>query len=905
MSKLRNLFPQKRRALENDLDRELRYHMDRRIEDLLREGKSEAEAKRLATIELGGVAQVEDEVRETWIWRWLDHLLRDTHYALRVLRRSPGFTATAVLSLALGIGANASIFSLVDQVLLRLLPVKDPQSLVLVDWKGNQLADGWGSGNLVSYPFCKDLQQQDRMFDGVFCRHPTMVTLSTGQRPLPVGAEIVSGSYFPVLGVHAAIGRLIDESDDLQPEAHPVVVLSYDYWKNQLGGDPKIVGTKLLVNNHPMAVIGVAEATFHGVDLGEVPALWIPAMMKRQATPEWDRLFDRRARWMHVFGRLKPGLSAERAQSGLQPWFKAMLESDTRLEGFPPVAAEQRKAFLASTIEVTPAAQGRSDLRQELDRPLVVLLSGTLLLLLLACLNVASLFLARGVTRSREVTTRMALGASRGRITSQLLVDSLLVSLAGGLLGMAAAPLVSQALLSFLPKGIAGVDLSPAPDYRVFLFAMAVSLATGVLCGVGPALRLSRSRLFSSLKARTQIAEGGGVGIRKALVVGQMAFTLVLLIGAGLFVQTLARLHEKGTGFESSSLVSFQVNPVRTGYSAVDAKLFIRNLLAKLQSSPSVESAAVAGIQLLNGGSWNTYLTIDFQGRMVTDRVTHVNPVSPEFFSTLGTRIVAGRDFNNRDTADIRSTDTSFRSVIINESFARRYFGDENPIGHRIGFGREPGVITSMEIVGVVKNFSYRGIREESEQAFFPFWEQPGGNGVFYVKVRGNPESAFASIREAAGKLDAALPLMSLRTVDEQIKRSLRTERMLATLSTAFGLIALLLAAVGLYGVMSFVVTNRTQEIGVRMALGASRASALWFVLRDALLIIAGGTAIALPCVWALSRLVESQLFGIGAFDGGTVAAASATLAIVAVAAAMLPAWRAASVNPTQALRFE
>jgi predicted permease len=345
-------------------------------------------------------------LRGQWIWRWLEDCRRDVRHGVRRLVRMPTFTLTAVLSLALGIGANAAIFSLVDQVLLRALPVRDPHRLVLIDWRGNALADGWGSGNLMSYPMCRDLHAQTQFFEGVFCRHPTTVNLSAGGEHQPVLAEIVSGTYFPVLGVRPYLGRLIAESDDLQRDAHPVVVIAHDYWANALGSATDIVGRKVLVNNHPMTVIGVAEPGFSGMDVGEGAALWIPATMKRQVTPGWDRLFDRRARWMHVFGRLKSGVTAESAKVGLQPWFKSVLESDRQLESFPRTTPEQLRSFLASSLDVTPASRGRLNMRRAMEAPLWILLAGTSLLVLLACSNVASLLLARGAARGRAHAAR-------------------------------------------------------------------------------------------------------------------------------------------------------------------------------------------------------------------------------------------------------------------------------------------------------------------------------------------------------------------------------------------------------------------------------------------------------------------------------------------------------------------
>ena len=902
MRRLLNLLNPRRQRLERDLDRELRDHLERRVADLRQAGLSEDDARRQAAIELGGVEQVQEDVRETWIWRWLEDALRDVRYAARSLRRSPAFTATAVLSLAIGIGASAALFSLVDQVLFRLLPVRDPEHLVLIDWKGNSLSDNRGTYNLMSYPICRDLQQQDRLFEGVLCRSALTVDLAAaaGERADPVRAEIVSGTYFPVLGVSAAQGRLLDAGDDGEPGAHPVVVLSHAYWLQALGGAPDVVGRRVLVNNFPMTVIGVASARFRGIDVGEVPALWIPAAMKRQATPGWDQLLERRAAWMQVLGRLRPGLTAAEAQAGLQPWFKSMLDEDTRREGFPRVSAEQRAQFLASTLVVTPAGHGHSPLRRRIDQPLQVLMAGTLLLLLLASLNVASLFLARGAARGREIRTRLALGASRRRILSLMLADSLWIALLGGSLGLVVAPLVSRGLLSFLPTE-AGLALSSRVDARVFAFAFVVSVMTGVLCGLAPAWRAARVPLADWLRERTGAT--GGVRLRKVLVVGQLAFALVLLVGAGLFVQTLTRLVAQGPGFPTSGIVSFDLNPLRAGYAPADASRAIRSALAEVRALPAVESVSVGGLNLLSGGSWNNPMTIEGDRRFVTDRLVHMGAVSPGFFRTLGTAVIAGRDFDERDVQP-PGDGSGARVAVVNQAFARRYFGSASPLGRRIGSGDRPDVKTDIEIVGVVRDFSYRNLREQSEQAFFPF----GGDspaGMFYVRVRGTPAAALASIRKAVGRVDPILPLLSVRTLDEAVDRSLTTERMLATLSGGFGVVALLLSVVGLYGVMAFVVTSRTQEIGVRMALGATRGAAVWLVIADAVAMIAAGTAIALPCLWAVRRLVEAQLFGVHAIDGPTIAGASLLLALVALAAAMLPAWRAASISPTEALRFE
>lgn len=901
MKRLLNWWGGRRARLERDLERELQYHLERRISDLAQSGVPRDEAQRRAVAELGGVAPVREYVQDEWLIRWLREFVQDLRYAARSFARTPAFALVAVLSLGLGIGATTSIYSLVDQVLLRLLPIHQPERLVLIDWKGEQLADGWGSGNLLSYPLCRDLQLQERFFDGVVCRHPTTVSLTAGSEAKPAAAEIVSGSYFTVLGVGPALGRVISVDDDRTPGAHPVVVLSFDFWRNHLGGDAGVIGRKVLVNSHPMTVIGVARNGFRGVDIGEAPALWIPAAMKAQATPAWDQLLNRRARWMHVFGRLKHGLTPSEAQAGLQPWFKAMLDADLR-GGLPGTTAEQRKQFMASTIVVTPAPQGRSGLRRQLTQPLWILFSATALLFALACSNVAGLFLARGSARQRELTTRMALGASRARIARQLLADGLLIAFAGGLLGVLLAPVTARALISFLPQDAASFDLEASIDTRLLTFAVAMSSCAGILCGLAPALQCGRVALTASLGDRSGNVFGG-VRLRKALVTGQVALTLVLLIGTALFSQTLFQLLAKGPGFSTSSLISFEITPLRTGVTPADASRLIRRVHSELAELRSIRSHGAASSQLLAGGSWNGTMTIQMPEQIVTDRIVHRNAISPGLFSTLGARIVMGRDFNESDT--LPPDKSGFRSAIVNEAFVRRYLGTRNPIGVRVANGAGANTIANIQIVGVVTDFSYRQLREESEQVFFPIFEGRGSSANFYLRTHGKPEAAIQDIRAVVKRADPNLPIDYVRTLDEQIERSLMTERLLATVSSGFAALALLLSLVGLYGVMSFVVTQRTREIGVRLALGATRGSALWMVFRDAAIMVGTGIVIALPCAWALGRVVEAQLFGVTSTDPATIAAATAVLAAATLGAALLPAYRASKVNPIEALRVE
>ena len=838
-----------------------------------------------------------------------DRLFYGVKHGLRGLWREPAFTVVALLSIALGVGANSAIFSLVDQALLRQLPVREPERLVLVQWDGMWVGSSWGSGDLFPHPMFRALAAENEVFEGVFARHPTEVSVDVAGTPEQVGAEVVSGSYFSALGVPAAMGRLFDASDDVHRDAHPVVVLSFDYWKSRLGGPRDIVGRTVRVNSHPMTVIGVAAEGFRGVDWGEVPSLWVPAMMKRQATPDFDWLEDPRGRFLNVFARLRPGVTREQAEAALQPWFKHKLEADTRHESWPAVSDDTKQRFLTARVALSPAARGRSDLRRQLERPLIVLLAATGLVLLLACLNVANLWVARAFVRRQELALRLALGASRPRMVAESLTESALLSLGGAALGLLAAPAVVGALIRFLPPD---VNLNAGVDARVLWISLAVALATGLLFGLAPALHASRTDPGSTLKeGSTRVA--GGLGLRKLLVAAQVALALILLVGAGLFVRTLANLRAQGPGFATTNLITFRVDPGRGGYDDVRARRLFRDLLEDLQARPEVERVGLASVPLLMGGSWNSRVTLEAGGRIVTDRNVHHNAISPGFFPALGARIVAGRAFDERDvrreeigsTAPTDPRRSPFRSVIVNESFVRRHLGGRNPVGARLAFGDGPQVQPTIEIVGVVDSFSYRGLREGDEQAFFPFFEDTVNAATFYVRTRTGSEASFGTVRAAVRQRDPLLPVVELRTIEDQLDRSLVNERLLATLAAAFAVLAVALAVVGLYGVTAFVVSRRTREIGIRLALGSSRRRALWVVLRDTAVMLGAGLAVALPAVWALGRLVESQLFGLSALDAGTIAAAVALIALTAAAASVVPARRAASVSPTEALRYE
>jgi predicted permease len=531
------------------------------------------------------------------------------------------------------------------------------------------------------------------------------------------------------------------------------------------------------------------------------------------------------------------------------------------------------------------------------------LFAATGVLLGLACLNVASLFLARGSARDREISTRLALGASRGRIARQLLADSVLLAFTGGMAGVMLAPLVMRTLIAFLPGGGTGKALHSAISGQLLLFGFLVSVATGVITGLAPAVRASGGAPITRLKERG-VTSFGGLHLRRVIVIGQVAFTLILVIGAALFVRTLTALLNKGPGFATSSLITFNIDPVKNGYAREDANRIIREIHDQLRASPVTQSADIARNALLTGGTWNDPLTIQDGQRSITEREVHLNAITPGFFATLGARMVAGRGFEERDT---RTSSEGGRPVaIVNEAFVKRYMGGRSPLGARIGMGSGLDVKPDIEIVGVVSDISYRGMRQEWEQAYFPMVSDKFYEGAnFYVRIHGSPDAAASTVRAILRRADPTLSLNGFRTVDEQVRRALSTERMLATLSASFGTVALLLSLVGLYGVMSFVVSQRTREIGIRLALGATRGGAVWLVLRGALIIVGTGIAVALPCVWMLGGLVQSQLYGVQATDPMTIVAATLVLSSAALAAALIPACRASAVSPTEALRFE
>ena len=867
----------------------------------------------------------------------MPNLVRDLTYALRGLRRSPLFTGVALLSIALGIGANTAIFTLVDEVLLRRLPVRAPEQLVLFNGARNHYGSNSG-GNMLSFPMYEDFRDNfvdstarllrvthtvptpaptPKVFSGVFARRAVAMNVGVDGQTERVPGEIVSGTYFQTLGVGAVIGRVIGPDDDRERGNSPVAVLSYDYWRNRFGADPGIVGKTIIVNNTTLTIIGVSQAGFDGVDIGYVPNIRVPVTMKAQMTPNWDDVDNRRSRWVNVFGRLKPGVSMEQALAALQPFFHGLLEQEVLESAFSNTTAYTREQFLKGQVSLIAAAQGRAPIRQQLSQPLWLLLGIVAGVLLIACANVASLLIARASARQKEIAVRLALGASRGRIVGQLLVESVLLAAIGGTLGLVFAWWTTGFLLGFMPTSETPHVITGALDHRVLMFNLLLSVITGVLFGLVPALRSTRPDLAPTLKDQIGSVVGGGVRFRKALVIAQVTISILLLISAGLFIRTLENLRLLDLGIKPERMIAFNISPAISGYTAERIPPLYKSLVERLAAQPGVQGVAFANIGLLEGNEWDSTMTIEgYDAKPGEQRNPYCNAVSLGYFKTMGIPVLNGREFDARDEgaapkpADPNQNDgrgNGYRHAIVNHSFAKRFFGDKDPVGRHIGFGLNPGTPTPLEIVGVVRDAKYTGVRDDiPQQVFFPLLEERAPSSiVMYVRTTGDPTATFTAAQRTLHDLDANVPMFNLRTLERQIDRSLLVERFVATLSTAFGVLATLLAVIGLYGVMAYTVARRTREIGVRMALGALRGDVVWLVMREVLVLVGTGLAIGLIAAWGLRRVLGTVLYGISASDPLTIVGAAALLAAVSLLAGFVPARRATRVNPVLALRYE
>jgi putative ABC transport system permease protein len=835
--------------------------------------------------------------------RLIPVVFQDIRFAIRTLSKSPMFVAVAVFSLSLGIGANTAIFTLIDQLLLRMLPVKDPQQLVLLTGRGAHYGSNNGP-NKLSYPMYSDFRDQNKVFQGMFCRDEMTFSLSFQGKTERVAGEVVSGNFFPVLGVGAAIGRVFGPQDDLMQGANPYAVLSYGYWETRFGRDPGVIGQKLIVNGYPVTVIGVSQAGFHGVDPAREQQIRIPVTMAKQIeNSDFSRLNNRRWRWVQVYGRLKPGESLEQAKAGLQPLFHQMLEMEVRQEGFAKAAPLTKERFLKMWLDVLPAATGKSYTRERFSKALLVLMSIVGLVLLIACANVANLLVARATARQKEIAVRLALGASRGRIIGQLLVESLMLSITGGIVGVVLSVWIDQTLIGFLPTGTTPLTISSVPDTRILLFALVVTLATGVIFGLVPALQATKPNLAGTLKDQAGAVVGGGsVSMRKILVVAQVTLSLILLIAAGLFIRSLSNLKDLDPGFRTKNLMAFNVDPTLNGYPKDRSRQFYQQLYDAMNATPGVKSASLAIMPVLQDNEWDSTVSVEGYSAKAGEWIDpHMNFLSPGYFKTMEVPILVGRDFDMRD--DLKS----MKVAIVNEKFAKKYLGGVNAIGRHIGMGGDPGTKTDITVIGVVRDTKYESMRDEMPiELYRPYRQMEFVDGMnAYIRTDRDPEELFETMRRKVQGLDSNVPVVDMRTLEKQMELSLVTERLVASLSTAFALLATVLAGIGLYGVMAYTVARRTREIGIRMALGAFSGSVVWLVMREVLLLLAVGMGIGLPVAWGLSRFVQAQLYGMTPNDPITVLLAVGGIAGVAIMAGFFPARRATRIDPMRALRWE
>ncbi len=738
----------------------------------------------------------------------------------------------------------------------------------------------------------------------MFCTFPTTVSASFQGRSELIGADFVSGNYFPVLGIGAAVGRVFTASDDLIQGAHPLAVLSYGYWRARFGKDPGIVGKEIIVNGRALTIIGVSQAGFDGVEPGRAPQIRIPVTMEDDLPRlGFNRLNNDRNRIVQVFARLKSGMTIERAQAGLQPLFHEILNREITEQTFAKTSPAVRQAFLRMWMEVMPGSRGRSNLRRTYSKPLFALMGIVELVLLIACSNVANLLVARASARQREIAVRLALGAARAQLVRQLVIESLILAFLGGTAGVGLAVLIDRGLLDLLPVRSTPLSLTSTPDWTVLAFTFLVSLLAGAIFGLAPALQSTRPDVASTLKDQAgAVIHGGSARLRKGLVVAQVSLSLLLLIGAGLFVQSLRNLKTLNPGFDVKNLLAFDVDPTLSGYDLNRTTAYFRRLHATLATLPGLESETFAVVPLLENTRWDNWVTIEGYSAKPDERPDpYEEYCSPGFFKTLKIPVLNGRDFTDRD--DARAP----KVAIVNQKFVDHYFGHANPIGRHIGMGIELGTKLDIQIVGVVANTKYVSLREDDpEQMYRPAAQLDSAQGgSIYVRASGEPTQVVNMLRAAVTGVDASVPMSHMRTLDREVETSLFTERLLATLSTVFGALATLLAALGLYGVMAFMVSRRTREIGIRVALGASRSSVVWMVLRETLTLAGAGVAVGIVAASAVTRVIQTQLFGVEATDVLTMAGASLGIAAVTLLAGYIPARRATVIDPMNALRWE
>lgn len=844
-------------------------------------------------------------------------LVQDLRYGVRMLLKSKAFTAVAVLSLALGIGANTALFSLVDSVLLKMLPVKRPNELVLFNWlsgprgmsrriDGNITTDsvtGMRSSTSFSYLTFQRIRDHNETLSGLFAFAPfEQLNVNVDGVAEVAGGQLVTGGYYDALGVQAMLGSTIRPGDD-DDGADPVVVITHRYWERRFARDPEVIGKKINVNNVTFTIIGVTPPEFFGtLQVGESSDLTIPMSLESQLRPRSQSLRQAWFWWVRIMGRLKPGVAAEQARANLEGQFQQSAREgwEAGLAQFPAQGqAQSPQPRDVPSLRVASGSQGLNELRSAYSQPLTILVIVVGVVLLIACANVANLSLSRAASRQKEIAVRLALGASRWRLVRQLLTESVLLAILGGVVGVIFAYWGTDVLLALRPWGGGELVLYLKLDLRVLGFTIGVSAITGLLFGLAPALRATRVDLTPALKDNARSLVGGSRSLlTKSLIVTQVAMSLVLLIGAGLFVSTLRNLQAVDVGFNRENLLLFRVDPRLSGYSGLQIANLYSRITERIEAVPGVRSATISRHPLLSGNRRTSSLSVQGASEEASEAV-YVNLVSASFFETMELPIVVGRGLSPRD--DERAP----KVAVINQTMARKYFGEDNPVGRRFGFGG-PEEADKIEIVGVARDAKYTSLRQETPAtAYTPYLQETPGQMNFAVRTAGDVRALVPSIQEAVRDVDSNLPMFDVKTQSQQSDESVTGERLFATLSSFFGLVALVLACIGLYGVMSYGVARRTNEIGIRMALGATTLGVTRMVMRETMQVVGIGVAIGLGAAVATTRLVAAMLFGLAPTDPLMISFAVLLMIAVAALAGYIPARRASRVDPMIALRYE
>lgn len=832
------------------------------------------------------------------------HVTQDIRYAVRQFRKNPGFTLVAVLTLALGNGANTSVFTVVNGLLLKMLPVKDPQQLVVVGdpTRANSRSNGTPRIDVFSYPLYQELRDHNSVFEGV-CASASdhHVEVDRGGSQLPdqrITGRMVSGNYFSVLGIRPAAGRLLSDNDDTAESGNPVVVLGYDYWQRKFAGATSAVGTTIRLNGFPFTVIGVAPREFDGDVVGERMSLFVPLSMQPQIVRGRHWRKNGNVSWLSLIGRLKPGTSLAQAEANVNLVFQQALKGDYGAI----LSSDDHKAIAGLHIKVAPGAGGLSDLRGNYTIPLLLLMGIVGLVLLIACVNVANLLLARASSRRREITIRLAIGANRRRLLQQLLTESCLLGLMGGVIGALLAVWGVRVLVGMFETG---TILPLSPDWRIFTFAIAISLLTGLLFGMVPALQSLRGTLSVTSKDPIQSPAESHMGFAwgKGLISGQVALSLLVLFAAFLLVRSLQKLMTQDFGYSRDHLVVARLDPAAAGYDAAHMKLLAGQLVNRISSTPGVRSVTYSTNGLFAGSESGDAIIVPGFSGTDRDRVALEDYVGPNYFDVIGIPVLAGRGIEEQDTA------TSTRVAVVNEAMVKHFYGGNNPIGRQFLIDDAAEMNRPITIIGVSHNAKDHGsgIREDVRPRFYLAFQQVSDPEQIMVEeqVGGSPSAAIGNLQSQIKAADPHMPISFIRTLDSLVTESAGEQIALAKLSSFFAGLALLLACIGLYGVMSYTVAGRTREIGVRMALGAQRFDVMSLVVREAILLVGVGLAIGIPLSLASARLLHSYLFGLKGTDPGSLLAVVLVLGTVAAIAGFIPARRAAAIDPMRALREE